>query len=255
MSIATEIERLQNAKSDIKTAIESKGVAVGDGTIDTYAQKINEISGGGDSYYDTFWDGFQNYGNRTVYMSAFGNWNGIEEIKPKYPITPGQNGQDDSCATIFANTKALKTIDKDKFDFSQAGSLSQGFQNSAIEILPDLKFDCKSYNVAFNNMTKTKKIEALGFSRMTTAFNKTFDYMYKLAEIGEIRGEISFNGFNVSWSNNLTHTTLLKILNALADKTSDTSSTVWTITIGTTNIEKLTSDEIAIAETKGWVLA
>lgn len=47
MSIATEIQRLQQAKTDIKTAIEAKGVTVGDGTIDTYAEKISEISGGG----------------------------------------------------------------------------------------------------------------------------------------------------------------------------------------------------------------
>jgi hypothetical protein len=47
MSIATEIQRLQGAKANIKNAIEQKGVTVGDGTIDTYAEKISEISGGG----------------------------------------------------------------------------------------------------------------------------------------------------------------------------------------------------------------
>ena len=46
MSIVSEITRLQNAKSDIKASIENKGVTVGDGTIDTYASKINEISTG-----------------------------------------------------------------------------------------------------------------------------------------------------------------------------------------------------------------
>ena len=44
MSIATEIERLQTAKANIKAAIENKGVTVGDGTIDNYAEKIGEIS-------------------------------------------------------------------------------------------------------------------------------------------------------------------------------------------------------------------
>lgn len=47
MSIATEIQRLQQAKADIKTAIENKGVTVGDDTIDTFALKISEITGGG----------------------------------------------------------------------------------------------------------------------------------------------------------------------------------------------------------------
>ena len=47
MSIANEIQRLQSAKADIKAAIEQKGVTVGDGTIDTYVEKISEISSGG----------------------------------------------------------------------------------------------------------------------------------------------------------------------------------------------------------------
>lgn len=46
MSISNEIQRLQSAKANIKSAIEQKGVVVGDGTIDTYAEKISEISGG-----------------------------------------------------------------------------------------------------------------------------------------------------------------------------------------------------------------
>lgn len=45
MSITTEIERIQNAKASIKTAIENKGVEVGEGRIDTYASKIEEIVG------------------------------------------------------------------------------------------------------------------------------------------------------------------------------------------------------------------
>ena len=44
MSIANEIKRLENAKTSIKTAIENKGVEVGNGTIDTYASKIDEIT-------------------------------------------------------------------------------------------------------------------------------------------------------------------------------------------------------------------
>ena len=91
MSIETEITRLQNAKTAIKNAIESKGVTVGDGLIDTYAEKINAIpsGGGGDDYYNTFWDIYQNNGDRTNYVSAFrgSGWTN-ETFKPKYDITP-----------------------------------------------------------------------------------------------------------------------------------------------------------------------
>lgn len=46
MSIASELTRLQNAKASIKNSIENKGVTVGDGTLDTYANKIDAIETG-----------------------------------------------------------------------------------------------------------------------------------------------------------------------------------------------------------------
>ena len=48
MSIASEISRIQSAKADIKSAIESKGVTVpSDTKIDAYAPLIQAIEGGG----------------------------------------------------------------------------------------------------------------------------------------------------------------------------------------------------------------
>lgn len=47
MSVGNEITRIQNAKSDIKTAIENKGVSVpSSALLDTYATYISQISGG-----------------------------------------------------------------------------------------------------------------------------------------------------------------------------------------------------------------
>ena len=43
MTIADNLNRIVQAKADIKAAIENKGVAVGDLTIDSYAEKIAEI--------------------------------------------------------------------------------------------------------------------------------------------------------------------------------------------------------------------
>ena len=43
VSFNENIERLEQAKADIKEAIENKGVEVGDGLIDTYADKIRQI--------------------------------------------------------------------------------------------------------------------------------------------------------------------------------------------------------------------
>jgi hypothetical protein len=103
MSIASEVTRLQNAKANLKTAIKSKGVEVDDtDTIDTFASKVDEIQmGGSDSWYDTFWDSFQQNGKRTDYKNfAFGgiSWND-QIFKPKYDIRPTVS------ADMFKNSK------------------------------------------------------------------------------------------------------------------------------------------------------
>jgi hypothetical protein len=88
MSIATDITRIIKAKADIKTAIEEKGIEVGDGLIDTYAGKIAEIpAGDGDDYRIALWDGIQNYGARTDYSNAFRYWKNAHNYwKPIYNI-------------------------------------------------------------------------------------------------------------------------------------------------------------------------
>ena len=62
-TIAENLSRIQSAKTDIKTAIEAKGVTVpSSATIDTYATYVSQISGGGaatpsslsDWTYDSF---------------------------------------------------------------------------------------------------------------------------------------------------------------------------------------------------------
>lgn len=58
MSVTSEITRLQNAKADLKTAIEGKGVTVPSSTkLDGYADLVDSISGGGsddDNWYGVY---------------------------------------------------------------------------------------------------------------------------------------------------------------------------------------------------------
>ena len=70
MSIATEITRLQNAKADIKTSIEAKGVTVpSSAKLDTYSSYVDQISGGGSSKLPSVIDG----SITTLTASDFGN--------------------------------------------------------------------------------------------------------------------------------------------------------------------------------------
>ncbi|MBO5955586.1 MAG: hypothetical protein J6Q10_02165, partial [Clostridia bacterium] len=70
-----------------------------------------------------------------------------------------------------------------------------------------------------------------------------------------ITGKIGKNGFSVSDSKKLSYDSLMSIINALKDYSTDTSGTTYTVTLGTTNLAKLTNEEKAIATQKGWSLA
>lgn len=78
MSIATEITRLQTAKADLKTAIEAKGVTVGDITLDGYAAKVAEIPTGG-TFPETPDDALLFYSTNEIGLSIYNktkNWDG-----------------------------------------------------------------------------------------------------------------------------------------------------------------------------------
>ena len=177
------------------------------------------------SEYDRFWDAYQDNGERTNYEYAFGGAGWTQDLfNPKY-------------------------------SFLKVRSPYMMFMSSKIETIPAIEFDSRAtYSDIFKNATLLKTIEKLTFSDIIGAtFNRVFQSCTSLENL-TIGGEIAQNGFDVSWSTKLTHDSLMSIINALADKSEDTSGTIWTVTLGETNIAKLTDEEINIATQKGWVL-
>ena len=71
MSIASEITRLQTAKSDLKTSIENKGVTVPSATlIDGYASLVDQIStGSGREYEAGIYTPAEDISNPTIYFA------------------------------------------------------------------------------------------------------------------------------------------------------------------------------------------
>ena len=105
------------------------------------------------------------------------------------------------------------------------------------------------YYGTFLNCKKLKTIELLRSTKECT-YTSTFQTCSSLENItidGQIGQNISFQ-----WSPLLTHESLMSIINALVDYSEDTSGTTYTLTIGTDNIAKLSAEEIAIIENKGW---
>ncbi len=79
----------------------------------------------------------------------------------------------------------------------------------------------------------------------------SFQYCSKLKNV-TLESGFNCNRLNLSYSTLYSTETIVSWLNALADRTGQTA---YTLTIGSTNLAKLTSDQIAIATNKNWNLA
>lgn len=206
-----------------------------------FANKIDEVynagknaGGGGGSYeqgfadgkqaeYDRFWDAFQENGNRSAYQNSFTGWTDAC-YAPKYPITIK------SGIAAFNNSKITNT--KVPITISMATATT-----------------------IFANSISLVTIPHLDVSNVTNLIDRCFSSTNALENLTML-GSINANGFDVSPCKKLTHDSLVSIIEALADKTADTSGTQWVCTLGTDNLNKLTDAEKAIATTeKGWVLA
>lgn len=265
MSIASEITRLQAAKGDIKAAIEDRGVTVGDGTIDTYAEKIGLIevgdynqgyADGKRDEHDAFWNAYQEGGERIDYGRAFNGagWTDAN-FKPKYAIQPTTASNMFNKSGI-ANIKPALVASGVTLDTSHATNLESIFESAAATEIPAISFEsCIPLKYTFYGANKCVTIDKLILrADGSNTFQSAFANTTALENI-VIEGTIGQNGFNVGHSKKLTHDSLMSIITALADYSADTSGTKWVVTLGTQNLEKLTDAEKLIATEKGWTLA
>lgn len=257
---------LTTSLTDINVALTDKGVTEAENVYGV-APKIEEVYEVGynkgieeapqsDSYYDEFWDAFQNYGNETDYNHAFCGAKWTDELfDPKYDIKP-------TVANFFAYSAKITDFVNfgtrgRKIDFSNCYYYSQAWQNSKALYLPALNFTDSTQSFHLTYMCgfcyDLKSIEKITIGENTYLINSIFNSCSSLESV-IFEGVIATNGLSVQWSELLSHESLMSIINCLADKSADTSGTVWTVTLGDTNKAKLTTEELAIAEDKGWTV-
>ncbi len=197
---------------------------ISEGLMDGYSAGLEDgYQKGQREEYDRFWDSFQQNGERISYNYAFQSprWND-NNYNPKYPINAS------AAINIFANNK---NITDTKVPIIVTGvTLNNTFSFSSLVTIRELVVD----------------------ENTTQASNAGFDGLSSLQNL-TITGTITFN-LNLSWSP-LTHESIMSVISALKDYSEDTSGTAHTITLGTTNLAKLTDAEKAIATEKGWTLA
>lgn len=216
------IEQNQRAKNDldtVKTENYTKGYAEG------YPIGVNDgkeqgIEQGRTDEWNKLWDNLQKYGTRRHYVNAFSysGWND-KNYNPKYPIAPNNA---EGVANIF-------------------------YQNPDVT---DTKVSITAYGsarLAFYSCTNLKRIPKFIFNN-TTNLDRTFYGCSALEEL-YCEGELAINGLDLSSCKELTHDSLMSVINCLAP-----TSTAMSVTLGTTNLAKLTNEEKAIATEKGWSL-
>lgn len=203
------------------------------------------------SEYDRFWDAYQENGNRTNYYFAFGGpgWTN-STFNPKYSIFPSYIGYG-----MFWNSGIsgdLEEICEEKgivLDFTGSKYMSYCFSqaNSLKSVgIVDVSNAEKSLVQIFGNNISIETIRLLKIREEQT-LSGGFTNCISLQNI-TIEGTIG-NNFDIHFSP-LTHESLMSIINHLG-----TVTTTKTLTLGSTNLAKLTDAEKAIATEKGWTLA
>lgn len=254
-SLNENITQAINDFDSIEKTIEDLGVDIPSGTpTSKYGEKISEL------YEKSFWDKYQDKGKRTDYAFAFSSiyWT-QDNFTPKYDIRPINARYLFNANNNFVNLKKCFDDNGVVLDLSKATSVFGLFgacknleEVGVIDISSVTEIN-NGIGDIFANTTKLKTVERFKlppFSAGSTFNNRPFYRALALQNI-TFDGIINCNGFTVQWSP-LTHDSLISLLNILEDKSSDMSGTDWVITVGPNNLNKLTNDDISIANNKGW---
>jgi hypothetical protein len=230
------------------SSIEEKLQIISDNTPKVYESGKKE----GMSY---FWNKYQDLGARTGYSYAFAGSGWTDELfEPKFNMAV-KNANRMFASSNIENLKALLEKRGIILDFSNCTSFTNIISESYIVAMGIIDTrSASSLNATFGGGTYLKHIDKFILkSEGTQSFSSaSFQYLTSLQHV-IFEGTIGTNNFNVQWSINLDKDSLMSILNCLADKTGNTSTT-WNVTIGTTNKAKLTSEELEIAYDKGWLV-
>ena len=235
MSVTTRIQELNNR---LATNLVSKGVsAEGTETTTDVINKVNDIESGGTSVINPEWTDWR-------YFSYYDNRNDLV-AKLKYSDTA--NGKNFS--NMFYACSSLTTIPQlDTSNGTNFGAMFNGC-SALTSILQLSTSNGTNFNGMFSACTALTTISLLNMSSMSGTSCINMFYNCTALENVTFEGTIPVRGNITVFSTcpNLTVESLMSFINALTNM-SDTAT--YTITIGSTNLAKLTEEQIQIATDK-----
>lgn len=240
VSIAENLQELIDAKADMKSAIESKGVEV-TGGLSTYADAIREIETGDirseydgisftgsrfrePPYFDTSW--------MTDMSGMFFDCNFIV-IVPHYDTS---NVTD--MHGMFGSCEDLTTVPQ--FDTSKVTNMRDMFDGDwALKSVPLLDTS-KVTNISGMFINCSSLTDVGGFKNLGMQPTLITTDMFGNDNLGRARY--------------LTHDSIMNIINNLYDRKSAGYSVV-TLPFSSANLGRISDEEKAIATNKGWILS
>ncbi|MBE6957771.1 MAG: hypothetical protein E7447_01280 [Ruminococcaceae bacterium] len=209
-------------------------------------------------YRQRFWDQYQAEGARTDYNFAFAGpgWN-EETFWPQYDIVVEKGYQMFAYSGFSGSLKARLEACNVQMIFGDNQLLMNLFGLAAnITELGVIDLSAvtpsSSHTHIFNQCTALKTIEKLIVPAGQPVWTAWFSNCSALENL-QIEGIISSTGMDLSGCPKLTRESILSVLNALGNKNG--LSGTWKLTLGATNLAKLTESDKAIATGKGWTLA
>lgn len=275
MSVADKLQILNTIKSDIKTAINSKGGNVGD-DFTTYATAIENIEGGtgGEGYFEITNDTSLAFSQFTTVPSNIRLGSSTTKAKnlfrqcEKLTRLPDWDFSNINNAYYMCNNcKALEGVVY--LNMPKVTDCQYMFYNTpnltSIE-LPNTN-NCKTFSNAFNDYTKGDAIlEHLGEIDCTSVTSggtsNMVYYQTNLVDVGGFKNlgmgfeKLSKNySLNLQESRKLSAESLENIIRGLADVNEISNGYTCTINIANTLVSLIPEDIIAIATRKGWTVA
>ena len=200
--------------------------------------------------YRTVFDGHIDTSNVTDVSFLFQNCTSLARI-PMMNFSSVNNMR-----SIFHSCASLASVPQ--LDTSNVTDFYSCFYGcSTLASIPQLNMS-KANNVGlmFNGCTSLTSIPLLDFGNVNNIPN-----MFGYSDIKTLTDLGGFKNLKIDFTNGLNHLqnltvqSLMNVINNLYDFRANGSTTTKTLQLGTTNLNKLTAEQKAVATNKGWVLA
>ena len=248
-SLQKNIQQAIEDFNSIRSAIEARGVPVGEVPTNQYGEKISKIFGGDVSALIPLIERSLTelvipYGTTAIASNVFSSYKNLSNVViPESVTSIGDYAFNETGIKEIVLPSSLTTIGFSVFRY--CNSLTKAVFNSD--------------NIKFTGNNSYMFYYCLNLKELYNIpnFLGNYPFVYFISgctnlEIVTVVNNFNTSGLNLTASTKFSAETLVAILENLADRT---GLSEYYITFGADNIAKLTAEQIAVATSKNWILA